>query len=142
MYLHRKNSRRVRTFGWLLGKWPAVVHDSSNPLVRVGHSGMELEGREIFFSSLYPWFLLRPPTRLFGPPDLTSTYSVCTWRVFGGIETRPSGLEFDALTIRLPTAHWPTSVNAPSKLRMKLSRLSCNCDIDQRINTSKKVTFC
>ncbi|GFX81257.1 hypothetical protein TNCV_1828941 [Trichonephila clavipes] len=40
----------------------------------------------------------------FGPPDLTSPYSVCTRRVFGGIEPRPSGLESDAITTRLPTA--------------------------------------
>ncbi|GFT64247.1 hypothetical protein TNCV_5134161 [Trichonephila clavipes] len=41
-----------------------------------------------------------------GPTDLTSTYSVCTRRVFGtsGIEPRRFGLESDALTIRLPTA--------------------------------------
>ncbi|GFW81848.1 hypothetical protein TNCV_2885221 [Trichonephila clavipes] len=38
-----------------------------------------------------------------GPTDLTSTFSVCTLRVFGGtgIEPRPSG----ALTTRLPTAY-------------------------------------
>ncbi|GFU05442.1 transposable element Tcb2 transposase [Trichonephila clavipes] len=42
--------------------------------------------------------------KIFGPTDLTSTYSVCTRRVFGGIEPRPSGLESDALTTRLPTA--------------------------------------
>ncbi|GFW51777.1 hypothetical protein TNCV_1187091 [Trichonephila clavipes] len=42
----------------------------------------------------------------FGPTDLTSTYSVCTWRVLvaSDIEPRPSGLESDALTSRLPTA--------------------------------------
>ncbi|GFS52508.1 RNA-dependent RNA polymerase 1 [Trichonephila clavipes] len=38
----------------------------------------------------------------FRPTDLTST-SVCTRRVFGGIEPRPSDLESDALTTRLPT---------------------------------------
>ncbi|GFW76987.1 hypothetical protein TNCV_2724171 [Trichonephila clavipes] len=42
--------------------------------------------------------------KTFGPPDLTSTHSVCTRRVFTGIEPRPSGLESDALTTRLPTA--------------------------------------
>ncbi|GFX27600.1 hypothetical protein TNCV_4996551 [Trichonephila clavipes] len=42
--------------------------------------------------------------KTFGPNDLTSTYSPCTRRVFGGIEPRPSGLESDALTTRLPTA--------------------------------------
>ncbi|GFY17706.1 uncharacterized protein TNCV_1074411 [Trichonephila clavipes] len=42
----------------------------------------------------------------FRPTDLTSTYCVCTRRVFGGIEPRPSGLESDALTTKLPTASW------------------------------------
>ncbi|GFV34164.1 hypothetical protein TNCV_5046981 [Trichonephila clavipes] len=39
-----------------------------------------------------------------GPTDLTSTYSLCTWRVFGGmgIEPRPSSPESGALTTRLP----------------------------------------
>ncbi|GFX24249.1 hypothetical protein TNCV_1366292 [Trichonephila clavipes] len=41
--------------------------------------------------------------KTFGTTDLTSTYSVCTRRVFGGIEPRPSGLESNALTTRLPT---------------------------------------
>ncbi|GFY31470.1 uncharacterized protein TNCV_4990291 [Trichonephila clavipes] len=40
--------------------------------------------------------------KTFGPTDLTSTYSVCTRRVFGGIEPMPSGLESNALTTRLP----------------------------------------
>ncbi|GFY28108.1 hypothetical protein TNCV_4394421 [Trichonephila clavipes] len=39
--------------------------------------------------------------KTFGPTDLTSPYSVCTRRVFGGIKPRPSGLESDALTTRL-----------------------------------------
>ncbi|GFW35834.1 hypothetical protein TNCV_1926651 [Trichonephila clavipes] len=44
--------------------------------------------------------------KTFGPTDLTSTYSECTQRVFGGIghRTRPYGLDSDALTTRLPTA--------------------------------------
>ncbi|GFV55354.1 hypothetical protein TNCV_2269051 [Trichonephila clavipes] len=62
---------------------------------------MELDGREIYspvnctLDSTY---------RTFGTPDLTSTFSVCTRRVFGGIghRTRPSGLGSDALTTRLP----------------------------------------
>ncbi|GFX88962.1 hypothetical protein TNCV_2852621 [Trichonephila clavipes] len=40
--------------------------------------------------------------KTFGPTVLTNTYSVCTRRVFGGIE--PSGLESDALITRLSTA--------------------------------------
>ncbi|GFU13162.1 uncharacterized protein TNCV_1445661 [Trichonephila clavipes] len=57
--------------------------------------------------------ILQPPApvvsdatshKTFGPTDLTSTYSMCTRRVFSGIEPRPSGMESDALTSRLPTA--------------------------------------
>ncbi|GFV63511.1 hypothetical protein TNCV_1551741 [Trichonephila clavipes] len=49
-----------------------------------------------------PAFVIQP-TRL---SDLTSTHSVCTRRVFGGIghQTQASGKESDALTTRLPTA--------------------------------------
>ncbi|GFV52978.1 hypothetical protein TNCV_2876441 [Trichonephila clavipes] len=36
--------------------------------------------------------------------DLRSTHSVCTRRIFSGIEPRPSDLESDALTTRQPTA--------------------------------------
>ncbi|GFW52182.1 alpha-2 adrenergic receptor [Trichonephila clavipes] len=44
--------------------------------------------------------------KTFGPTDLTSTYSVCTRRMFGGtgIEPRPSGPESGVLTTRPPTA--------------------------------------
>ncbi|GFW83013.1 uncharacterized protein TNCV_4604401 [Trichonephila clavipes] len=42
--------------------------------------------------------------KTFGLTDLRSMHSVCTWRVFGDIEPRPSGLESDALTTRLPRA--------------------------------------
>ncbi|GFS65326.1 hypothetical protein TNCV_2451491 [Trichonephila clavipes] len=57
--------------------------------------------------------ILQPPApvvaaatahKTFGSTDLTSTYFVCTQRVFGGIEPRPSGLESDALITKLPTA--------------------------------------
>ncbi|GFX68354.1 hypothetical protein TNCV_2817281 [Trichonephila clavipes] len=43
--------------------------------------------------------------KTFGSTDLTSTYSVCTRRVFRGtgIEPRSYGLESGALTTRLPT---------------------------------------
>ncbi|GFV68060.1 hypothetical protein TNCV_1873421 [Trichonephila clavipes] len=70
---------------------------------------MELKWREIFSKSLHSQF---SPQETFGPSDLTSTYSVCTRRVFGGtgIEPRPSGPEFGALTTRLPTATYFTVV--------------------------------
>ncbi|GFT33250.1 hypothetical protein TNCV_4767351 [Trichonephila clavipes] len=42
--------------------------------------------------------------KTFVPTVLTSTYSECTQRVFGGIEPRPSGQDSDALTTRLPMA--------------------------------------
>ncbi|GFV14411.1 hypothetical protein TNCV_808431 [Trichonephila clavipes] len=54
---------------------------------------MELEGREIFYSSLHPWFLQRPPLD-FRPTDLTSTYFVCTRMVFGGIEHLTQALRY------------------------------------------------
>ncbi|GFY17756.1 hypothetical protein TNCV_1074911 [Trichonephila clavipes] len=44
--------------------------------------------------------------KTFGPTDLTSTYSVCTFEgylVTSYIGPRPSGLESDALTTSLPT---------------------------------------
>ncbi|GFW85872.1 hypothetical protein TNCV_1623161 [Trichonephila clavipes] len=69
-------------------------------------------------STILPWdwkggkFSPVPCTRdsalkTFGPTDLTSMYSVCTRRVFGGIsiEPMPSGLQSDALTTWVPTAH-------------------------------------
>ncbi|GFX23047.1 hypothetical protein TNCV_360611 [Trichonephila clavipes] len=47
--------------------------------------GMELKRREIF-SSLPCTREFSPKT--FGPTDLTSTYSVCSWMVFGDIGHR------------------------------------------------------
>ncbi|GFS73736.1 uncharacterized protein TNCV_1457881 [Trichonephila clavipes] len=58
--------------------------------------------------------ILQPPTpmvsaatthKTVGPTDSMSTYSVCIQRAFGGGEPRLSGLESNALTIRLPTAY-------------------------------------
>ncbi|GFV06549.1 hypothetical protein TNCV_2948711 [Trichonephila clavipes] len=53
---------------------------------------METEGEGNILQSLR--LELNPQD--YGPTDLTSTYTVCTRRVFG--------LESDALTTRLPTA--------------------------------------
>ncbi|GFV07034.1 transposable element Tcb2 transposase [Trichonephila clavipes] len=39
--------------------------------------------------------------KTFGPTVLTSEYSVCTWRVFGGIEPRPSGLESEIINLNV-----------------------------------------
>ncbi|GFX98541.1 hypothetical protein TNCV_1501191 [Trichonephila clavipes] len=63
-------------------------------------------GRELRMGGEYsPGPCTRDSThKTFGATDLTSTYSVCTRRVFGGIGPRPSGLKSDALTTRLPTA--------------------------------------
>ncbi|GFX23044.1 hypothetical protein TNCV_360581 [Trichonephila clavipes] len=47
--------------------------------------GMELKRREIFSS---PPALVHSAQKTFGPTDLTSTYSVCTWMVFGDIGHR------------------------------------------------------
>ncbi|GFV85732.1 hypothetical protein TNCV_2003522 [Trichonephila clavipes] len=83
-------------------KFPEETIDGDTTYLHLHNLGVELNGREIFFSPC-----TRDSThKTFGPTDLTSTYSVCTRRVFGGIgiEPRPSGLESDALTTRLPTA--------------------------------------
>ncbi|GFX76547.1 hypothetical protein TNCV_3162651 [Trichonephila clavipes] len=57
-------------------------------------------------------YILQPPAsvisaatshKTFGPTELTGTYFLWTRKVFGGIEPRPSGLESNALTTRLPT---------------------------------------
>ncbi|GFV45623.1 hypothetical protein TNCV_127671 [Trichonephila clavipes] len=61
---------------------------------------MELEGMK----SPAPVVSAATAHKTFGHTHLTSKYSVYTRRVFGGIESRPSGLESDALTTRLPTA--------------------------------------
>ncbi|GFU61090.1 hypothetical protein TNCV_4437181 [Trichonephila clavipes] len=61
----------------------------------------DLEGREIFSSTLHLWLLLTS-----GPTDLLSTNSVCIGRLFveiGDIELRLSDLEYDAITTRIPT---------------------------------------
>ncbi|GFT24616.1 hypothetical protein TNCV_2855851 [Trichonephila clavipes] len=66
-------------------------------------AGMELTWRKIFSGPC----IRDSAHKTFGPTDLTSTYSVCTRRVFGGtggMEPRPSGPESGALTTRLPTA--------------------------------------
>ncbi|GFY00250.1 hypothetical protein TNCV_4710521 [Trichonephila clavipes] len=67
-------------------------------------SGVSLD---IEYSSELRVFYTRDSAhKTFGPTDLTSTYSMCTRRVFGGtgIEPRPSGPESGALTTRLSTA--------------------------------------
>ncbi|GFT39294.1 uncharacterized protein TNCV_2422131 [Trichonephila clavipes] len=65
-------------------KFPEGMVDGDTIYLHLHNIDMELMGREIFSS---------PCTRdsahkTFGPTDLTSTYSVCTRRVFGGIGHR------------------------------------------------------
>ncbi|GFT50618.1 hypothetical protein TNCV_552031 [Trichonephila clavipes] len=72
--------------------------DGATTYLHLQNLGMELKAGKS--SPLYSLFSPQD----FGLTDLTSTYSVCTRRVFGGIERRPSVLETDALTTRLPTA--------------------------------------
>ncbi|GFS94370.1 uncharacterized protein TNCV_2014061 [Trichonephila clavipes] len=71
----------VRHVGLLNDKWKH--HQSPPPQFRHGTVG---EGN-----------ILQPPAlvvsavtshKIFGPNDLTSTYSLCAWRVFGGIGHR------------------------------------------------------
>ncbi|GFT24104.1 hypothetical protein TNCV_2063581 [Trichonephila clavipes] len=65
--------------------------------------------------------------KTFGPTDLTSTYSVCTQRVFGGTgnEPRRFGLESDVLAIRLPTASEVECVIIQLLFTGPFSNLSC-----------------
>ncbi|GFW25565.1 uncharacterized protein TNCV_1308261 [Trichonephila clavipes] len=88
----------MRQVGLLYDRWRH--HLSPPPQFRHGTGGEEN--------------ILQPPApvvsaatghKTFGPTHLTSTYSVYTWRVFDGIRPRPSGLESNALTTRLPTAN-------------------------------------
>ncbi|GFV18053.1 hypothetical protein TNCV_168571 [Trichonephila clavipes] len=83
-------------------KFPEGTIDGVTAYLHLPDFGMELKGREIFSSSLH----CDSAHTTFGSIDLTSTYSACTrgYLVASGIETRPSGLESDALTTRLPTA--------------------------------------
>ncbi|GFY02326.1 hypothetical protein TNCV_3502081 [Trichonephila clavipes] len=81
-------------------KLPEGTIDGDTTDLHLHNLGMELKGRKILSSSC----TRDSAHKTSGLTDLTSTYSVCTRRVFGGFEPRPSGLESDALTTRLPTA--------------------------------------
>ncbi|GFW52180.1 hypothetical protein TNCV_2426271 [Trichonephila clavipes] len=74
---------RDRSVGLLHDRWR---HHLSPP-PQFGHG---LESREIFYSTLYPWFMLR---KTFEPSDLTSTCSRCTRWVFGGIRHRTQAFQ-------------------------------------------------
>ncbi|GFY03747.1 hypothetical protein TNCV_4550841 [Trichonephila clavipes] len=83
-------------------KFPEGAIDGDTTFLLLNNLCIELNGREIFFSTLHS---------LFSPQDLTSTYSVFTRRVCieyastaSSMEPSPSGLKSDALTIRIPTA--------------------------------------
>ncbi|GFV11756.1 hypothetical protein TNCV_977451 [Trichonephila clavipes] len=74
-------------------------------------------GEETFSSPLHSWFLLRTPTRLSDSLVLRPR-TPCVLRgylVSSGIEPRPSSLESDALTPRLPTAFVCNLVQSISK---------------------------
>ncbi|GFV25005.1 uncharacterized protein TNCV_884711 [Trichonephila clavipes] len=75
--------------------------EESEPNNFVGQQGTGGEGNIL----QHPASVVSAATahKTFGPTDLTSTYSVCTRRLFGGIELKPSSLESDALTTRLPS---------------------------------------
>ncbi|GFW74158.1 uncharacterized protein TNCV_4177031 [Trichonephila clavipes] len=85
----------VRQFGPLYDRWRH--HQTPLPQFRHGTGG---EGNNLQSTA----FVVSAATshKTFRPTDLTSTYSVCTRRVFGGIDPRPCSLESDALTTRLP----------------------------------------
>ncbi|GFU78209.1 uncharacterized protein TNCV_5007901 [Trichonephila clavipes] len=71
----------VRQVGLLYDRWR--YHRSPPPKFRYGAGGEEnvLQTPALVVSAA-------TASKTFGPTDLTSTYSVCTWRVFGGIEHR------------------------------------------------------
>ncbi|GFT71174.1 hypothetical protein TNCV_3001801 [Trichonephila clavipes] len=65
-------------------KFPEGTIDGNTTYLHLPNFGMELKGREIFSSPC-----TRDSThKTFGPTDLTSTCSLCTRRVFGGIGHR------------------------------------------------------
>ncbi|GFT77811.1 hypothetical protein TNCV_4387901 [Trichonephila clavipes] len=63
-------------------KFPEGTIDADTTYLHLYNFGKELKGSEIFSSSLHS------AHKTFGPTDLTSTYSVCTRRVFRGIGNR------------------------------------------------------
>ncbi|GFW80188.1 hypothetical protein TNCV_460961 [Trichonephila clavipes] len=75
----------VRQVRLLYDRWGH--HRSLRPQFRYG-----IGGEENILQPLYSWFPLQPPTRILDPSDLTSTYSVCTRRVFGAIGYRTQAL--------------------------------------------------
>ncbi|GFS92823.1 hypothetical protein TNCV_1162131 [Trichonephila clavipes] len=63
-------------------KFPEGTIDGGTTYLHLPNLGMELKGREIYS----PVSCTRDSAHnTFGPTDLTSTYSVCTRRIFGGI---------------------------------------------------------
>ncbi|GFU98506.1 hypothetical protein TNCV_3653371 [Trichonephila clavipes] len=84
----------------------------------------------MFSSSLHPWFQLRPPTRL-SDPLIKQARTPCVlggYLVTSGIEHRPSGLQSDALTTRLPTAHeyYTKTVNCSRLLQLETPSIRNN----------------
>ncbi|GFT88890.1 hypothetical protein TNCV_906951 [Trichonephila clavipes] len=90
----------LRQVGLLHDRWRQ--HLSPFPQFRYG-----LEGMEIFSNTLHQLFLLRLPAGLSNPLILRSCIPCALegYLVGSGIEPRPSGLESDVLTTRLPTAY-------------------------------------
>ncbi|GFX40884.1 hypothetical protein TNCV_3761051 [Trichonephila clavipes] len=66
--------------------------DGDTTYLDLHNLGMELEEREIFSSPFVPVVSAATTHKTFGPIDLSSTYSVCTRRVFGGIRHRTQAL--------------------------------------------------
>ncbi|GFX47172.1 hypothetical protein TNCV_2747481 [Trichonephila clavipes] len=50
--------------------------------------------------------------KTFGPTDLTSTYSVCTWRVFGGLRHRTQAFRSGVRCTNHQTTHVPSPVSS------------------------------
>ncbi|GFS68736.1 transposable element Tcb1 transposase [Trichonephila clavipes] len=111
---------KILTLPWCCCRVLPDENEGKLPEPDTGWNSNTIDGNTTFFSTSTIWAwarregnilqystLLAAATahRTLGLTDLTTTYSVYTRRLFGGIgiEPRPSGLESDALTTRQPT---------------------------------------
>ncbi|GFW06889.1 uncharacterized protein TNCV_3289881 [Trichonephila clavipes] len=112
------NAARACETGWTPLRWRH--HLSPPPLFRHGTGG-----KGNILQSPAPVVSAATAHKTFGPSHSTSTYSVCTRRVFDGIEPRPSGLESDALTTRLSTADTRNKAILLSQITLQTRWFEC-----------------
>ncbi|GFS90672.1 hypothetical protein TNCV_3770991 [Trichonephila clavipes] len=92
-------STRKVTVRFSSAKFPEKTIDGETTYLHLHNFCIELKGREIFFSP-----------QDFGPTDLTSTYSVCTRRVFGGIGHRTHAFRSGVRCSNHKATHFPTAL--------------------------------